>query len=147
MNALEELLVRERVRDTLARYTHAGDSGQIAELAACFLPEGVLEVKGSPIARGRAAIVAMLSPQPSADRSVPAGPPHRFVRHHLSSVRLTSVTTDRVEAAAYFLVVTADGPDHWGRYRDVLEPHEDAWLIAHRRVTVDATAPASFLLR
>jgi hypothetical protein len=135
-----QLAVREQVRDTMARYTHAGDSGRIEELAECFLPDGVLEVKGLPAARGRAAIVELLSPEPGAGR-----PAHGFVRHHLSSIRVTAVTPERAEAAAYFVVLTANGPDHWGRYRDVLRPHEGAWLFEHRRVTVDAWAPGSYL--
>jgi hypothetical protein len=139
-----ELVARERVRDTLLHYTHAGDSGRIEELAACFLPEGVLELKGRPPAVGRAAIVAMLS-TPRDDDGAAVRPAHGFVRHNLSSVRIVSVSPERIEAAAYFLVVTAFGPDHWGRYRDVLEPDGDSWLFAHRRVTVDAKAPGSFL--
>ena len=40
-----ELLVREQVRDTLARYHHAGDRGQLDELSRCFMPDGILEIK------------------------------------------------------------------------------------------------------
>ena len=39
----------------------------------------------------------------------------------------------------------AFGADHWGRYRDVLTPLDGEWLLAHRRVTVDAAAPWSYL--
>ncbi|MDT7550069.1 MAG: hypothetical protein QOE84_2463 [Actinomycetota bacterium] len=141
---LWELGVREQVRDTLARYTHAGDSGRIDELARCFVPDGVLEVKGLPPARGRDAILALLSPSAGADGDG-AVLAHRFVRHNLSSIRIVAVEPDRVETAAYFLVATADGPDHWGRYRDVLVPFHGDWLFAHRRVTVDAKAPGSYL--
>ena len=37
-----ELAIREAVRDTIARYTHAGDRGRLEELAAQFtcLPTG-----------------------------------------------------------------------------------------------------------
>ena len=44
---LDELIARECVRDTYARYNHAGDRGRIEELAACFTVDGILEVKGS----------------------------------------------------------------------------------------------------
>ena len=43
---LEELIARECVRDTYARYNHAGDRGRLTELADCFTEDGVLELKG-----------------------------------------------------------------------------------------------------
>lgn len=138
---LWELTAREQVRDTLAEYNHAGDRGRVAELAACFTVDGVLEVKGRPLARGRAAVLAALGGSAGAGSAVP----HRFVRHHVSTVRLESVDPERVQAAAYFLVLTAFGPDHWGRYRDVLVPAEGRWLLAHRRVTVDAAVASTYL--
>lgn len=137
---LWELEAREQVRDTLARYNHAGDRSLLEELAGCFLPDGVLEVKDMGMARGRTEIIGFLSAGRGAGR--PAG---ALVRHHLSSVRIESVTPDRAQAASYFVVMTAHGPDHWGRYRDVLRPQEGRWLIEHRRVTVDAAAPGSYL--
>jgi hypothetical protein len=137
---LWELEAREQVRDTLARYNHAGDRGLLEELAGCFLPDGVLEVKDLGVARGRAEIVGFLSAGTEEGRRAQA-----FVRHHLSSVRIETITRDRAQAAAYFVVMTAAGPDHWGRYRDVLRPHEGRWLMEHRRVTVDAAAPGSYL--
>jgi hypothetical protein len=140
---LWELAVREQVRDTLARYNHAGDRGQLEELSRCFMPDGVLEIKlldGRREARGRAGIVTVLSGRADA-----GPPPHRFVRHHVTSIRLQNLTRERAEAAAYFVVYTAFGADHWGRYRDVLTPLDGEWLLAHRRVTVDAAAPWSYL--
>ena len=140
---LWELIAREQVRDTLARYNHAGDRGQVEELSRCFTPDGVLEIKlldGRREARGRAGIVAALSGGVGGEP-----PPHRFVRHHVTTIRIQDLTQDRAEAAAYFVVYTAFGPDHWGRYRDVLIPLDGEWLLAHRRVTVDAAAPRSYL--
>lgn len=140
---LWELAVREQVRDTHARYNHAGDRGQLEELSRCFMPDGVLEIKlldGRREARGRAGIVTVLSGRADAEP-----PPHRFVRHHVTTIRLQNLTRERAEAAAYFVVYTAFGADHWGRYRDVLTPLDGEWLLAHRRVTVDAAAPWSYL--
>ncbi len=57
---LSELRARECVRDTVARYTHAGDGGKLTELAECFTRDGILEVKGRSSATGRTAIVEML---------------------------------------------------------------------------------------
>lgn len=38
--ALWELTARERIRDTLARYTWSGDAGRLDDLARAFTPEG-----------------------------------------------------------------------------------------------------------
>lgn len=135
---------REQVRDTLARYTAAGDSGPLADLVECFHPDGTLEIKGLPgeprLASGRAAITTLLSARTEAGR-----PAHRFVRHHLSSVRIVELSPEAAQATSYFAVFTAHGPDHWGRYRDTLSPVAGRWLIERRRVTVDALAAGSYL--
>ncbi|TQM11367.1 nuclear transport factor 2 family protein [Pseudonocardia kunmingensis] len=140
-----ELIARERIRDTVAAYNHAGDRGRIDDLAATFTEDGVLEVVGRDPAAGRAAIVAMLSR--SVERGsdlTTAGRPH-FVRHFVTNLRFEEVTPERARTSAYFLVVTPAGPDHWGRYRDVHVPVGDEWQIAHRMVRVDAKAEGSHL--
>lgn len=139
-----ELAARESVRDTVAAYTQAGDRSRLDDLAACFTADGVLEVKGMPEARGRSEIVAMLSGATgTADPA--ARPVHGFVRHFIANLQFQTVAPGRIETAAYFVVFTAHGPDHWGRYRDVFVPVGERWLLAHRRVTVDARAPGSYL--
>lgn len=135
-----ELDVRESVRDTIATYHEAGDRFRLDELAACFTEDGVLEVKGRAPAVGRAAIVDMLA-SPGGRRPPPDG---FYVRHHVSSVRFASVTPDEVQSTAYFFVVTPIGPDHWGRYRDVLVPDGDRWRFRHRFVAVDDHADGSW---
>ncbi|WGL54017.1 nuclear transport factor 2 family protein [Nocardioides sp. BP30] len=147
---LEELRLRERVRDTYATYAHAGDRFQLSTLADCFAEDGTLEVKGGATATGRAAIIAMLS---GGDRDGDDGgdggaakrrePP--LVRHFVANLLFTSVTPTRVESTAYFQVLVAQGEyrgvDHWGRYRDVLVPVGDRWLFRHRQVSVDVAVP------
>jgi ketosteroid isomerase-like protein len=135
-----ELAAREQVRDTVAAYTHAGDRSRLEALAACFTSDGVLEVKGMPQARGRSEIIAMLSSAISTSE-----PARGFVRHFIANLHFQAVTRERIETAAYFAVFTAHGPDHWGRYRDVFVPVGEQWLLAHRRVTVDARARGSYL--
>jgi hypothetical protein len=139
-----ELAIREAVRDTLARYNHAGDRGRLEELAAQFTPEGILEIHGGELLEGRAAIIAGLGGvmRRANDGATPGGPPP-LIRHHVSSVLINDVTPERAEAYSYFAVLTRDGLDHWGRYRDVLVPCEGRWLLAHRRVRTDAYAPGS----
>ena len=53
-----ELLIREQIRDTIARYNWAGDAGRIDDLADTFCADGVLEIRGFEPLRGRPEIVA-----------------------------------------------------------------------------------------
>src|SRR5580693_6438824 len=41
-----ELVVREQIRDTLARYNWSGDAGRLDDLADTFCVDGVLEIPG-----------------------------------------------------------------------------------------------------
>lgn len=137
---LWQLQAREAVRDTLARYTWAGDGGRVDELAATFTADGVLEIRGRQPVRGRAAIAEMLA-------GVAAVPPRagvrRIVRHNLANTRFTELTPQRAGVSSYFTVFTEIGLDHHGRYRDVFVPDGEQWLIAHRFVSTDWSAPDS----
>ncbi|ARE37791.1 hypothetical protein A0W34_30170 (plasmid) [Rhodococcus sp. BH4] len=142
---LSELVIRERVRDTVAAYTHSGDRLQLTALADCFTENGALEVKGRTAAVGKAAIVAMLTP--NSDTASDTEPPKAekfFIRHFVTNLRFDSIESDRVETSAYFTVFTPNGVDHWGRYRDVLVPSGDRWLFSSRLVSVDATVDNSW---
>ncbi|RAV02814.1 nuclear transport factor 2 family protein [Mycolicibacter senuensis] len=142
---LDELIARENVRDTYARYNHAGDRGQLEQLSACFSEDGILEVKGGFTARGRGEIVAALSdlgPRVARTDTPPPGA-HHIVRHYVANLLFTAVHPERIETQAYFVVFQVDAADHWGRYRDVLVPVGDRWLFAHRRVSVDGKRPGS----
>ena len=144
MISAQELAIREAVRDTIARYNHAGDRGRLEELAAQFAPDGILEIHGGDRLEGRAAIVAGLGGvvRRSGDGAAANGLPP-VLRHHVSSVLIHDITSERAHADSYFAVLTRGGLDHWGRYRDVLVPCEDRWLLAHRLVRTDGYAPDS----
>jgi SnoaL-like domain len=132
-----ELVAREGVRETVARYSHYADGGRFAELSELFADDGVLEVKGRPPAVGRPAIVAFVSAV-KADQAPP------FIRHHTSALRIDLAPSgDEASAACYFMALTDIGLDHWGRYRDRLVRDGDRWLFAHRLVGVDGITPGS----
>jgi SnoaL-like domain len=140
-----ELEARESIRQTLADYTAATDRFDLKALAGCFAADGVLEFTGAakPLV-GPESIEAGLSAQmrgPSDPSRVVA----THVRHHVSSVRFSSVGSDRVEVSSYFAVHTDVGLDHWGRYRDVLVPVGDRWLFATRTISVDAFSAVSLM--
>jgi hypothetical protein len=128
-----EIEAREAIRDTIARYAHAADTGRFADLAALFVEDGTLEIDGLPVLRGRGAIVGFLG-----ERKLPAGgAARRFIRHHVTSIRIDLASPEAASSKCYFLAITERGPDHWGVYRDSLVRVGEDWLFRSRRVRVD----------
>ena len=125
---------RDAIRDLLARYTYNGDRGRLADLAACFAADGVLEYPGaSPT--GPKAIAASLS---SGTRN----PDLKFVRHHITNPMI-DLDGDTATARSYFTVHSNNGPDHSGTYDDRLLLTSQGWRFARRRVRIDWQAEAS----
>lgn len=138
------LTARERIRDSLARYTWSGDSGRLSDLAEAFCQDGELEIRGREPLRGRGAIIEFLSgvvAPDGHDSSAPAA--RRIVRHNVANVRFLELLPDRALVASYFTVLTEIGLDHYGRYRDTFVPVGDDWLIRHRFVSTDWRAADS----
>lgn len=143
-----ELSARERIRHTIAAYTIAGDSFRLEELASQFTEDGVLEVHGQDVARGRAGIVAMLSGHGRAGRPAgPVGGSPFFIRHFVANILIQELTPAVAHSVAYFAVFTPAGPDHWGRYRDEFVPVGDRWLLRRRTARVDSSVPGSWYRR
>jgi hypothetical protein len=141
---LWELIARERIRDSIARYNWAGDAFRLEELTGAFCPDGVLEVRGEEPLRGRDEILAYLGGVSPGARPAPApGGVRRIVRHVLSNVRFLEISPERARVASYFTVFTEVGLDHYGRYRDSFVPVGDEWLIEHRFVSTDCRAEGS----
>ena len=136
-----ELAAREAIRELVARYAHAADGGRFDEVVASFTADGVLETPDRVEHRGRAAIAAFLHGTRTALTAATAAP---YIRHHVSALRLDVADATAATGAAYFLVVTERGPDHWGRYRDRYACVDGRWLFAHRRVRLDGYAPGSW---
>lgn len=142
---LWELIARERVRETFTAYSTAGDGGRLDDLVAQFTADATMEVPPNPPAVGRQAILQSL--RASAMR---ARPPVAFegqkpiLRHFTTNIHFRAVTRERIETTAYFCAMTAVGPDHWGRYFDVLVPEGERWLFAHRIARAEAWAPGGW---
>ncbi len=140
-----ELVAREQIRDTLARYNWSGDAGRLDGLAETFCMDGVLDIRGMQPLRGRSEIMAFLGGVTgNIAASVDVKP---VVRHNVVNVLFTSLSPERADVSSYFTVVTHIGLDHFGRYRDTLVPDGDGWLIKHRKVSTDWAAPASAMAR
>ncbi len=152
-----ELVARERIRDTIARYSWAGDGFRLAEMASTFCDDGELEIRGRAPLRGRDAIVAFLGDGPSVPddearrtarrAAADEGGRRRIVRHVVTNTRFVALTPERAEVESYFTVVTEIGLDHCGRYRDTLVPVDDGWRFLRRFVSTDWRAPDSTMAR
>ena len=136
-----ELVARESIRDLVARYAHAADSGRFEELAELFAPDGVLEIHGEEPARGRDGIVAYLS---GVGRDLAATSTTRMIRHNVSNHKIDVVAQSEAHGAAYFFVITDTGVDHWGRYRDTYVGAANRWHFQHRFVRTDGRVPGGF---
>ena len=133
-----EFHAREGARDLIGAYTHAGDRGRLADLAALFGEHGVLEVHDMWKVVGATAIAAQLA-EPSG-RRLP-----QLVRHNVSSIFFESVSSNEANVSSYFTVYTERGADHWGRYRDRIVGSDRTWQFAHRTVRIDSAAPDSYV--
>lgn len=140
---VEELLVRESIRDALARYNSNGDRMKIEGFIGVFTDDAVYEV-GDKVVVGRDGIRAWLT----ARRDLPADAPRvKFVRHNLTTSLIDVTGPASATVRTYYFVNTDIGPDHCGYYVDAFRPVEGRWLICHRKVRMDWASPASVFVR
>ena len=138
----DELKTRLAIGDLLARCAQAGDARKADDYAACFAPDGVLELADARH-DGREAIRAwMAAPSVIPQRSDrPAG----FVSHHITTSRIDIAGPDSATGRIYWLVTSPAGIDHNGYYDDSYVRSEGVWLIAHRRPRTLWVAPDSLI--
>lgn len=142
---LDDLLARDAIRDTMARYNIAGDRLRAEDFAAVFTEDGVLESEGTGPHDafrydGRAAIYDWMArwSQPRDRSGVHQA---SFVRHHLATSQIDLTGEGEARARTYWTAYTDIGPDHCGVYVDRYRKVGDRWLIAHRRVRLDWRSP------
>ncbi len=152
---LWEVIVREHIRDTIARYNWSGDALRLEQLARSFCEDGELAIRGRAPVRGRAAIVELLGGvatndesrrQASMQASATSGT-RRIVRHNVTNIHFVALEPEEARVECYFTVFTEIGLDHYGRYRDTFVPVGGQWLIKHRSVSTDWHAPDSTMVR
>src|SRR5947209_20269922 len=98
-----ELVAREQIRDTLARYNWSGDAGRLDGLAQTFCADGVLEIRGSEPLCGRPDIVGFLGGVTGnivADAGVKP-----VVRHNVANLVFLALTQEEAQVSSYFTVV------------------------------------------
>jgi hypothetical protein len=145
---LDELLARESIRHTIASYNMAGDRLRVDEFAAVFAEDGVFEIDGAAGAdgvriAGREVIRRWFLGWGRGAKD--ANPVHqaKFIRHHLSTCLIEITGPDTAKSRTYWTAYTDIGPDHGGYYLDAFRRSGERWLIAHRHVRLDWSAPNS----
>jgi len=134
-----EIEARECIRDLVARYNANGDSGRIEQMMELFAKDAVMLIPPDAEYIGRDAIAAALGTvakgtQNDAQQDEGAV---RFIRHFTATHQIDVLDRDNARGRCYFAVLTEDGLDHWGRYRDRYRCIDGRWLFQERTVTLD----------
>ena len=130
----------EAIRDLIARYNLYGDRGRFDEMLELFAEDATLVTDAATYV-GRAAIGQLVTTAGGGDL------PQR-IRHFTSTVVIDLTASDRASVRSYFQVLTADGLDHWGTYRDVVvRDVARRWLFSRREVRVDGMVPGGWAAR
>lgn len=134
----------EGVRQTLARYVIATDSGLHEEFFSLFAQDGVFVLPNGDEAVGPEGIATLLRSKREAYLPIQTWEP-AFLRHNMSTIDIEVVSPTEARAEAYFMVCTDRGLDHWGRWIDRLERADDGrWLFTRREVHTEASYPDSW---
>ncbi len=139
---LWELVARESIRDLVARYNANGDSGRFDAMLALFAEDAVMTVAGQTCAG--ASEIRTLFEGIASNAASDAGEATRVVRHLTATHQIDVLDRDRARGRAYYLVLTDQGADHWGRYVDEYRRVHDRWLFASRNATVDGLVPGGW---
>ncbi len=149
---LADLLAREAIRDTLAKYNVSGDRLKVDDYAACFTEDGIMQSERAPgdfIFRyvGREEIRAWQNRWRNREPGQDVVHGASFVRHHISTCKIDLTSASTATVRTYWVAWTDIGPDHNGVYLDEFRKVGDDWLIALRRVRRDWSAPDSLFVR
>ena len=137
-----ELEARECIRDLAARYNANGDSGRFEAMLALFADDAVMEASGQTYS-GSAAIRDFF--ESVARNTTTSGDAlARFVRHFTSTHQIDIVDRSSAKGRAYFLVLTDQGLDHWGRYIDEYRRMNGTWVISRRQAVLEGARPGGW---
>jgi hypothetical protein len=130
-----EVVAREEIRELFAQYTHLGGGGRLAELSLLFHPDATFHIVGENVDVGREAIIARLG---GVQDQIEHDAASRYVRHHISYLRITFVDGSEAHGVAYWQVINGEGLVRWGRYRDSFRKDEEgAWRFSSQQVRRD----------
>lgn len=130
---LWELMAREGVRDTIARYNANGDTGRFEQMMDLFAEDAVMEAQGVTY-RGREQIRTIFTGAKGKFAEIPG---FTYLRHSTTTHQIDVISPTQAKSRCYFSVIMDHGLDHWGRYVDEFKLVDGRWLFSFRRVTVD----------
>ena len=143
MMDLQELVARESARDLVARYNACGDGDQLGEMIDLFARDAVMDVGEWGLHEGIDAIRAFFEGVRRPAGGDPAAE-RRYIRHFTATHRIDVDGPNRATGQCYFMVITAHGLDHWGRYLDVYVTEDGAWRFGRREVVVEGVTPGGW---
>jgi SnoaL-like domain len=148
-----EVIARESIRDRIARWNANGDAGRYADMVQVLAPDVEFEATGSPALRGRDAVLEFLggvghrkqtelsgTGGAAAGRYLPPGG-RPSIRHYTSTINIDLESETHARVRSYYVVLSASGLDHWGRYLDEFGVVDGEWLITHRTITTEGVDP------
>src|SRR6478672_4953975 len=130
--ALQKLLDRQTIEDTIYKYASTIDLKDYANLRTMFTDNVVAQYAGAPEIHGADKLVSWIAEM---------GTMMKF-QHHMINVYEVKLDGDEARTYTYHTSHQIDGstPDSVyvivGRYRDVLRRAGDKWLIADKRMEV-----------
>ncbi|MFV8819832.1 nuclear transport factor 2 family protein [Haliea sp. E17] len=135
---IEELLARESIRQTMARYSIAGDDFDADEYITCFTADAVMEFVNFPgigdlKLEGREAIYEFVSGWFGAVQRGETPVPGGFMRHNLTTCRIDLDGADAARSRTYCVVFNTNGAESSGVYTDQWRREGAHWLLEHRR--------------
>lgn len=130
---LAEAVARESIRDLVARYNAAGDTGDVDTVAALFAQDAVMEVEGT-VFSGREAVRDMFV---GVARSTGDERLAEYIRHFTATHQIDMMGPDTANGRCYYQTLTERGLDHWGRYVDRYAVIDGRWRFVYRRVKID----------
>jgi SnoaL-like domain len=139
-----ELVARESIRDLVARYNANVDSGRFSQVLELFSPSGVMDPNNGREYKGHDEILSIFTSAREAG-SDESGQP-TYLRHFTGTLQIDLENESSASSRCYYLVLTAIGLDHWGRYIDKFTVVDGEWRFLHRRTTMDGCAPGSILM-
>ena len=131
---------RRQIAELPVRYAHLIDHDETERLGELFEKDVVFVVRDQPPVVGRESVISMLR---SGHVAFGQGRPG-FHRHDITNVVITQISSSEVAMSCYFVVLTPDGLDNWGRYEDVVVQTGDGWRFARRTVFTDGYSPTSW---
>jgi hypothetical protein len=142
---LWELVARESIRDLVARYNLSSDSGRIDAVMQLFAPDAVVDAAGK-LFSGRDGIQGMFEAAGVDLKTTRQTARPAYIRHFTSNLQIDLMSPTEATSRCYYLVLMADGLDHWGRYIDQYRCDE-RWYFSHRRITLDGGDPGGWGVR